>query len=219
MKRRIKLYNYGGPTFASYSAVESDLQSPTIFGFTYKGKSTPKVEEIQEEVSPILQAVPTQLLSPPSRTYEKPKQTFDGSKLISTDIEDIFRQAGLLTINGKKIKFGNRALRAQNASFGAKNSNHKKKDPHTGYAMARDISIMGGTLDDYTEFRKQIMNNQLISSYLDAKNWGIINEVTPQILARTRGTGLHFHFGPDTWARRTWSKWKSNPEISITQAI
>lgn len=63
------------------------------------------------------------------------------------------------------------------------------------------------------------MSNELISQYLDTKNWGIINEVTPQILARTRGTGLHFHFGPDTWARRTWSGWKSNPDTPITTAL
>lgn len=147
------------------------------------------------------------------------KPSIDTRDLLSKDIEDIFKQAGITFINGKRINFGSRAPRAKNAKFGAKNSNHKKVDPHTGYAMARDISIAGGSLDDYTEFRRQIMSNELIRQYLDAKNWGIINEVTPQILARTRGKGAHFHFGPDTWARRTWNSWKVNPNISITTSL
>ena len=147
------------------------------------------------------------------------ESTVDTNSLLSKDIEDIFRQAGLLTINGKQIKFGSRELRDQNASYGAKNSNHKKRDPQTGYAMARDISIVGGNLNDYAEFRKQIMANDLISKYMDTKGWGIINEVTPEILSKTKGTRMHFHFGPDEWAKRTWNGWKENPDIAITQSF
>lgn len=177
------------------------------------------IEQVMQE-NPLIEILPETITQPVSRKPSMDTKTsIDTSRLISTDIEDIFKQAGLTTVNGKQIRFGNKALRAQNANFGAKNSNHKKRDPHTGNAMARDISIMGGNLDDYTEFRRQIMANELISKYLDAKGWGIINEVTPQILARTRGTGPHFHFGPDTWARRTWDGWKNNPNAPITQAF
>ena len=88
------------------------------------------------------------------------ESTVDTNSLLSKDIEDIFRQAGLLTINGKQIKFGSRELRDQNASYGAKNSNHKKRDPQTGYAMARDISIAGGNLNDYAEFTVNIITNK-----------------------------------------------------------
>lgn len=201
--------------FASYINVNPTVEpAPNVQGFEFKKiirqpDETPDVEE-----DALVEAVPEIVVPSVAR-----RSSVDTSSLLSTDIEDIFRQAGLTTINGKKIKFGNKALRAQNASFGAKNSNHKKRDPHTGNAMARDISIIGGNLDDYTEFRRQIMSNDLISKYMDTKGWGIINEVTPQILARTRGTGLHFHFGPDTWARRTWNGWKNNPNAPITQAF
>lgn len=178
----------------------------------------PKKRIVQSQEEPameqILLELPQELTQPIAR-----KPNTDARTILSRDIEDIFRQAGLTSVNGKQIRFGSRELRAQNANYGAKNSNHKRRDPHTGYAMARDISIIDGNLDDYTEFRKQIMSNDLISQYLDAKNWGIINEVTPQILARTRGTGLHFHFGPDTWARRTWSGWRANPNTPITTAL
>lgn len=141
------------------------------------------------------------------------------NSLKKIDIEDLLRSEGITSVNGKKIKFGNKNLRSANASFGAKNSNHKKRDPDTGNAMARDISIIGGNINDYTEFRRILLNNERVRNYLKTKGWGIINEVTPEILKRTRGTGLLFHFGPDIWARRTWNGWLQNPNISITSAL
>lgn len=204
--------------YVSYTNVYPTVDPATnVQGFEFKKRQPIKAQEVAVEESPIIAELPDVITQPATRRSTKP--SIDTSKLISTDIEDIFRQAGLLTINGKQIRFGSRALRDQNANYGAKNSNHKRKDPHTGYAMARDISIAGGTLNDYAEFRRQIMANELISKYMDTKGWGIINEVTPEILARTRGTGLHFHFGPDTWARRTWNGWKSNPNTPITTAL
>lgn len=201
--------------FASYINVNPTVEpASNVQGFELKKiiRQPEEVPNVEEDA--LVEAVPEIVIPSAAR-----RPSIDTSGLLSIDIEDIFRQAGLTTVNGKKIKFGNKALRAQNSGFGAKNSNHKKRDPHTGNAMARDISIIGGNLDDYTEFRRQIMSNDLISKYMDTKGWGIINEVTPQILARTRGTGLHFHFGPDTWARRTWNSWKDNPNAPITQAF
>lgn len=140
-------------------------------------------------------------------------------ELLKIDIEDLLKQEGITSVNGKKIKFGNKNLRSANAPYGVKNSNHKRRDPHTGNAMARDISIIGGTMNDYAEFRKILLNNQRVRDWMQTKNWGIINELTPAILSRTRGTGPHFHFGPDSWARRTWSGWINNPNINITTAL
>lgn len=153
------------------------------------------------------------------KEVSSPKQSVTDSSLIKIDIEDLLRSEGITSVNGKKIKFGNKQLRAANASFGAKNSNHKKRDPHTGNAMARDISIIGGTMQDYSDFRKILLSNPRVCAYMQAKGWGIINEVTPAILKRTRGTGPHFHFGPDSWARRTWNTWLSNPNIDVTKAV
>lgn len=204
--------------FASYEPVNSKIESNIdVLGFTFNRQPAPVVD------NPVIEELPEVLTQPiVSREPIKREQPIakpNNSKLLATDIEDIFKQAGITSINGKQIKFGSRALRDQNANYGAKNSNHKKRDPLTGYAMARDISIIGGNINDYAEFRRQIINNQTIRSYLDTKGWGILNELTPEMLAKTKGTGLHFHFGPDTSARRTWDKWKSNPNIPITQAF
>lgn len=135
------------------------------------------------------------------------------------DIEDLLKSEGITSVNGKKIKFGNRAPRAKNASYGVKNSWHKKADPHTGYAMARDISIPGGNQDDYAEFRRILLNNPRVREYFAAKGWGIINEITSAALKRTNGTGPHFHFGPDQWARRTWAAWLRDPNINVATII
>lgn len=132
------------------------------------------------------------------------------------DIEDLLKQEGITTINGKKIVFGDRNVRDQNSNIGAKNSHHKRKNEKTGYANARDISIEGGTTDDYAAFRKLLLNNNNVRSWMSQNKWGIINEITPEILASTNGTGNHFHFGPDQWALQTWDAWMNDPEGDIT---
>lgn len=149
----------------------------------------------------------------------KSKDTKIDSSLLKLDIEDLLKQEGITSINGKRIKCGSKEIRPANASYGAQNSNHKKRDPHTGNAMARDISIEGGDAKDYEKFKMTLLLNPRICAWMSMKKWGIINEITPDILKRTRGTGPHFHFGPDTWAVRTWNTWISNPNISVTKAI
>lgn len=150
---------------------------------------------------------------------QEPQKKSTNDELIRIDIEDLLRSEGITSVNGKKIKFGNKNLRPSNAGYGVPNSNHKRRDPYTGNAMARDISIPGGTDYDYTAFRSMLLNNQRVREYLAAKNWGILNELTPSIMKRTHATGRHFHFGPDSSARRTWKQWLSTPHIPVTQIV
>lgn len=131
------------------------------------------------------------------------------------DIEDLLKQEGITSVNGKSIKFGDRNLR----TWGKETSNHRKKDPHTGYASARDISIVGGTIKDYEDLKNILINNITVRNWMTVKGWGIINEVTPEILSQTKGTGKHFHFGPDSWAKNTWSAWINNPTFSVRQSF
>lgn len=138
-------------------------------------------------------------------------QTFNNQDLLKLDIEDLLRQEGITKINGKDIKFGDKSIR----TWGKQTSHHRRRDPHTGNASARDISIVNGTSKDYNDFRKILLGNQKVKKWMELKNWGIINEITPAILAQTKGTGKHFHFGPDIWARNTWKAWNDNPNSSI----
>lgn len=228
--------------FSTYKSISP----PERFNKTYKIVDEPEEEEydILDFLMPRAisskkrQSEPEEQL-PPSNNYkeivmvdqiEEPidqpvvaqpvtQSSVSDDSLIRLDIEDLLRQEGITSINGKKIKFGNKNLRAANASYGVKNSNHKRRDPYTGNAMARDISIIGGSTQDYQDFRTRLLSNPRVVQYLSTKGWGIINEITPSILRRTRGTGPHFHFGPDRWAKRTWQAWLNNPNLPITQSV
>lgn len=149
---------------------------------------------------------------------QQEQNQFDFNKLKTTTIEDVFKAAGLTHINNKRIIMGNPNLRPQNASYGVINSNHKIKGTD-GTANARDISIENGDIKDYEELKRQILNNPLIMAGLQAKGWGILNEVTPEILSRTNGTGKHFHLGPDSSAIRTLKYWIENPSTPVTKYI
>ena len=141
------------------------------------------------------------------------ESSYNNEELLKLDIEDLLKSEGITHINNKPLRFGSRELRTK----GNPNSHHSNKNPHTGYANARDISIIGGDITDYSEFRNILLNNQKVKDWMEINNWGIINELTPEILGLTKGTGLHFHFGPDKWAVNTWKHWLLTPEIDITK--
>lgn len=133
-------------------------------------------------------------------------------------IEDIFTQAGLTHINGKPIKFGNSAVRTPDSPYYKKTSWHSQTD-ETGTAAARDISIVGGNDADYAALQQAMLSSPLIQEYFKQKSWGVINEITNQILGITGGSGKHFHLGPDKWAVRTWNAWNTDPNTPVTLYI
>ncbi len=138
-------------------------------------------------------------------------KTKSNEELLRLDIEDLLRQEGITQVNGKPLKFGSKELRTS----GNPNSWHRKKDAHTGNASARDISIVGGTDSDYEDFKNILLSNNTIQEWMKLKKWGIINEITPAILKKTKGTGKHFHFGKDQYALDTWNAWNDSPSCSV----
>lgn len=87
-----------------------------------------------------------------------------------------------------------------------KNSNHSKKDEH-GHPMAYDIQpLVNGRVDRsdsaFAKLRQILSNNQNVRNWFKARNWGILDETTPQMMAKTGATGKHFHIGPDSIAER-----------------
>lgn len=157
---------------------------------------------------------PSELDNSFTPTYKTSKKS-SISGLERLTIEQLFDKVGLKTINGKKIKFGSNSQR----TWGNPKSYHRILDKLTNTASARDISIEGGDKDDYAEFRRILLNTPEIVEYMRIKNWGIINEITPDIRRYTKGTGNHFHFGPDTWAKLTWKKWLESPNIPVTKDL
>lgn len=202
--------------FIGMDQIDTQNQKPLVIKVQSPNKKI--VQNDEEDILETIESQETQQQQIAAPSYSvlglTDKQV---NELMRMDIEDLLRQEKITSINGKPIKFGNKGLRPANATFGAKYSNHKKRDPYTGNAMARDISIVGGTYKDYADFRAKLLSNPRVVQYMAVRGWGIINELTSQALKKTRGTGPHFHFGPDTWAKRTWQAWLNNPNVSVTK--
>lgn len=87
-----------------------------------------------------------------------------------------------------------------------KQSNHNKVDEH-GHPMAYDIQpLVNGRVDKsdsaFANLRNILANNQSVREWFRIRNWGILDETTPQMMAKTGATGKHFHIGPDSAAVR-----------------
>lgn len=87
-----------------------------------------------------------------------------------------------------------------------KQSNHNKLDEH-GHPMAYDIQpLVNGKVDKsdsaFANLRNILANNQDVKEWFRMRNWGILDETTPQMMAKTGATGKHFHIGPDRAAVR-----------------
>lgn len=206
-------YNPNLINFMMPSAIPASLQQESVPQEDIQ--QTP--EQIPQEsqwTPPTVEFVPEPLRQEPQTTA-----TYDPQELIKLDIEDLLRQEGITSINGKEIHFGSKELRSSTAKYGVKRSHHKERDPHTGHANARDISIRKGTDKDYADFRRVLLGNDRVRAWFQAKNWGIINELTREIMNDTNATGRHFHFGPDQWARKTWRGWMQDPEVDITKSF
>lgn len=59
------------------------------------------------------------------------------------------------------------------------------------------IPIKGMT---WADFKKQFRENKAVLDYLKSKGYGIYDETTPEALSKSKGTGYHFHIGPDQLA-------------------
>lgn len=74
-------------------------------------------------------------------------------------------------------------------------------------------SIKGGAYDikptngkSFEDLRQEIYSNSRIRNWMNRHNWGIIEETTPEVMAKTGATGKHWHFGPDSVAVTNWRR-------------
>lgn len=87
-----------------------------------------------------------------------------------------------------------------------KQSNHNKTDEH-GHPMAYDIQpLVNGKVDKsasaFANLRQMLANNTEVREWFKQRNWGILDETTPEMMRKTGATGAHFHIGPDSSATR-----------------
>lgn len=131
-------------------------------------------------------------------------QVSQNSNLANMSFEDLIKTYNLpiQISSGYRGKNGFRGGKTKSG----KQSNHNKLDEH-GHPMAYDIQpLVNGKVDKsdsaFTNLRNILANNYNVREWFKMRNWGILDETTPQMMAKTGATGKHFHIGPDRAAVR-----------------
>ena len=131
-------------------------------------------------------------------------QVSQNSNLANMSFEDLIKTYNLpiQISSGYRGKNGFRGGKTKSG----KQSNHNKLDEH-GHPMAYDIQpLVNGKVDKsdsaFSNLRNILANNQDVKEWFRMRNWGILDETTPQMMAKTGATGKHFHIGPDRAAVR-----------------
>lgn len=131
-------------------------------------------------------------------------QVSQNSNLANMSFEDLIKIYNLpiQISSGYRGKNGFRGGKTKSG----KQSNHNKLDEH-GHPMAYDIQpLVNGKVDKsdsaFANLRNILANNQDVKEWFKMRNWGILDETTPQMMAKTGATGKHFHIGPDRAAVR-----------------
>ena len=131
-------------------------------------------------------------------------QVSQNSNLANMSFEDLIKTYNLpiQISSGYRGKNGFRGGKTKSG----KQSNHNKLDEH-GHPMAYDIQpLVNGKVDKsdsaFANLRKILANNYNVREWFKMRDWGILDETTPQMMAKTGATGKHFHIGPDRAAVR-----------------
>ena len=131
-------------------------------------------------------------------------QVSQNSNLANMSFEDLIKTYNLpiQISSGYRGKNGFRGGKTKSG----KQSNHNKLDEH-GHPMAYDIQpLVNGKVDKsdsaFANLRDILANNQDVKEWFRMRDWGILDETTPQMMAKTGATGKHFHIGPDRAAVR-----------------
>ena len=131
-------------------------------------------------------------------------QVSQNSNLANMSFEDLIKTYNLpiQISSGYRGKNGFRGGKTKSG----KQCNHNKLDEH-GHPMAYDIQpLVNGKVDKsdsaFANLRNILANNQDVKEWFRMRNWGILDETTPQMMAKTGATGKHFHIGPDRAAVR-----------------
>lgn len=117
---------------------------------------------------------------------------------ISKSIEDLFKDAGI------DIEITS-SYRPGATTKSGRTSWHSVKDKY-GNSRAYDIKPING---NFQALKNAMINNPLIRYYFSKRGLGVLDETTPDMMARTGATGKHFHIGPDKLAIQTWNEWIS----------
>ena len=81
-------------------------------------------------------------------------------------------------------------------------SGHKSN--HSIEGGAYDIKPSNGKT--FEDLKNEIYSNPTIVQWMNDHGWGIIEETTPEVMAKTGAIGKHWHFGPDSMGVENFKK-------------
>ena len=117
-------------------------------------------------------------------------QVSQNSNLANMSFEDLIKTYNLpiQISSGYRGKNGFRGGKTKSG----KQSNHNKLDEH-GHPMAYDIQpLVNGKVDKsdsaFANLRNILANNQDVKEWFRMRDWGILDETTPQMMAKTGAT-------------------------------
>lgn len=111
-------------------------------------------------------------------------------KTPGTDVGEMQEFLDILADNGIAVRV------TSGKRSGSKTEQGKLSWHDQGRAL--DITpVSGTTREDFNKLREQILNAPDVIKYMQEHKIGVFDETLDQNLAKTKGTGWHFHIGPD----------------------
>lgn len=157
----------------------ADLTDPNSYAELFKVKDTPKAIDILGN------------LKTSAETIKSKFPTIGKSNNETISLPDLLKQQGI----DFTITSGYR-------SNAVTKSGHKSN--HSIEGGAYDIKPANGK--SFEDLREQIYSNPTIVQWMNDHGWGIIEETTPNVMAKTGATGKHWHFGPDSMGVQNFKK-------------
>lgn len=111
-------------------------------------------------------------------------------KTPGTDVGEMQEFLDILADNGIAVRV------TSGRRPGAQTSSGKQSWHDLGRAL--DITpVSGTTREDFNKLREQIVNNPAVIKYMQEHKIGVFDETLDSNLQKTKGSGWHFHIGPD----------------------
>ena len=157
----------------------ADLTDPNSYAELFKVKDIPKVIDILGN------------LKTSAETIKSKFPTIGKSDSETISLPDLLKQQG--------VDFTITSGYRPNAIT---KSGHKSN--HSIEGSAYDIKPANGK--SFEDLKEQIYSNPTIVQWMNDHGWGIIEETTPEVMAKTGATGKHWHFGPDSMGVQNFKK-------------
>ena len=183
--------NYESTGLNSIYNEDNKKRMNDFFSLRYSLKNKPEENEQDEEEDLEEDTGWNDIFANTDESDETPaEQSVEQNKDISNDLKTLL---GMFNTAGIKIKM------TSGYREGAKTKQGNVSHHSTGNAM--DIVPEDG---NFKALAEAIRNNPEISTFMKSKGLGVLDETTAEMLARTGGTGAHFHIGPDKIAQDFW---------------